>query len=238
MRIGYTPVCPLSLRAVFVPCAGIDPERSEVAVAISFLDRLWCSSEGEWRHGHPAAEVSTSADLHCASAIRSIRRAWRGFDPVRHILKSSPREPRTTTVGGDKPHTVKWSDGVLTVLSADGTTLVSRPFSKQATKMRALLDALVDRWAQEGLDATHESRSLSTLELQRLAGIKDVYEYIRRLNVAVGSRSVEQRGRSCVVIERIESGQGPLHDRYVLLGRRLVLSTTVLDTVPTSRPRQ
>jgi len=112
----------------------------------------------------------------------------------------------------------------VTVLSADGTTLVSRPFSKQATKMRALLDALADRWTNEGPAATHESRSLSTLELQQLTGVKDVYEYIWRLNDAVGTRSIEQRGRSCVLIERIESGRGRLHDRYVLLGRKLVRS--------------
>jgi len=88
--------------------------------------------------------------------------------------------------------------------------------------MRALLDALANRWTHEGPDATHASRSLSTLELQQLTGVKDIYEYIRRLNRAVGTRSVEQRGRSCVLIERIESGRGPLHDRYVLLGRELV----------------
>jgi hypothetical protein len=216
--------CPLCLCAVLAPCAGVDPQHPELAAAITYLDQLWSQSAGEWLHGHPAAEVSTSADLYAAHAIRAMRRSWRGFDPVKHLLEGRRRGLRPSVFGGDKPHDVRWVNGTLTIQSADGTLLVSRPFGKRATAMRALLDAFTARWAKVGDHGTYEKRSLSTTQLKQLASVNDVYEYVRRLNKAVGEASIEQRGRSCVIVERIAGGNGTQHDSYVLLGRRLLLA--------------
>jgi hypothetical protein len=216
--------CPLCLGAVLAPCGGVDPEREELALAISYLDQLWSVREKEWRHGHPAAEVSTSADLHAASAIRAMRRAWRGFDPVEHVLKGRRAGKKPPLPGGDKPHDVRWVEGVLTVSSANGSALVTRPFSPRASAMRALLDALSAAWMRAGPRATLMERSLSAQEITRRTSIRDVYEYVRRLNVAVAQSSREQRGRSCVLVQRIEGEQGRGTDRYALLGRRLALN--------------
>jgi hypothetical protein len=215
--------CAVCLQAALVPCAGIDPQRQELAVAISYLDQLWSPRAGEWLHGHPAAEVSTSADLHAASAIRAMRRSWRGFDPVEHLLNGAQRGTSPPVLGGDKPHEVRWIDGTLSVRSADGSVLVKRRFGIRATSMRALLGALASRWVAAGPGATHLERSLSTEELQQLTLISDIYEYVRRLNTAISKASLDQRGRSCIVVQRIESGEGSLQDRYALLGSRLVI---------------
>lgn len=217
---------PLCLRAVLSPCAGIDPQRPELAAAISHLELLWYPQAGEWRHGHPAAEVSTSADLHAAAAIRAMRRGWKGFDPTEHLLGGDGRRTAgAPALGGDKPHEVRWAshNRTLTVCSADGTVLAKRQFAERASGMRALLDALTSSWEQAGAEASHFERSLTTAEIELRTGIRDVPEYVRRLNRAVGEASREQRGRSCVIVERIESGHGVREDRYALLGRRLVL---------------
>lgn len=215
---------PLCLHAALVPCAGIDPERRDLAVAISYLDRLWSPAAGEWRHGHPSSDVSTSADLHAASAIRAMRRAWRGFDPVDHLLGGRPAKSRVPRhQGGDKPYEVYWSDGALTVRSAEGSVLAQRRFPSRATAMRALLDALTERWRAVGDEATLLERSLSATELRGITSITDIYEYVRRLNAAVTQASRDKRGRSCVLVQRIESGQGLERDRYALLGSRLLV---------------
>ena len=216
--------CPLGLQAVLVPCAGIDPQSRELAAAISNLDRLWSEQQGEWHHGHPTADVSTSADLHAAGALRALRRSWRGFDPVMHILGGTRTRTDIPLMGGDKPHTIRWAQNTLTVSSADGTQLVQRPFSAQATAMCALLDSLTSQWGAQTQPCTLEQRSLSTAQLRVQTGISDLYEYDKRLNRAVAERSLAQRGRRCVIVERLESGRGQEHDRYALLGRELILT--------------
>ena len=214
----------LCLRAVLVPCAGVDPQRRELATAIAYLDDLWSDQAGEWLNGHPSSEVSTSADLHAASAIRALRRSWRGFDPVEHVLGGRTRRlTAPAAIGGDKPFEVRWEAGILTVLSADGSLLVRRSFAARATAMRAILDALSARWLQAGMAASHRDRSLSAEELRAATSINNVYEYVRRLNLAVGESSRSHRGRSCVLVQRIETGEGIGRDRYALLGARLIV---------------
>lgn len=211
---------PLCLSAILVPCAGVDPARRELTRAIRHLDRLWSDEEGEWRHGHPAVDVSTSANYHVVRAIRSLRRAWLGFDPMLHILNERGGRPNDGPVSivGDKPHEIRWVNGTLTILSADSTLLAARTFPPKATAMRALLDTLVKHWIEAGPDATLQDQSVSATEIRESTNISDVYEYVRRLNLRVREASLAERGRSCVLVQRIESGHGLDQDRYALLG--------------------
>jgi hypothetical protein len=57
-----------------------------------------------------------------------------------------------------------------------------------------------------------------------LTSSRHVDEYVARLNRTVARASREERGRSCVIVDRIESGEGRRHDRYVLLGKRFLTS--------------
>jgi hypothetical protein len=215
--------CAICLSAVLVQCAGIDSETHSLAVPISYLDRLWHDDAGEWRHGHPAADISTSADLHAAAAIRAMRRSWRGFDPVHHLLGGRRRQTTLAPIG-DKPSQIRWLNQTLTILGGDETVLARRSFPARATAMNALLDASAGRWNEAGAGASLVERSLTASELTDITSISDIYEYVRRLNDHVRHASLEQRGRPCVIVARIESGISSGEDRYALLGSRLSLA--------------
>jgi len=214
---------PLCVRAVLVPCAGNDPDDHRLSVAIRYVDELWSPEAKEWLHGHPASLPTTSADYHCAAAIRAVRRSWRGFDPSLHLGSiAGTKRPSPRHMGGDKPHGIEWSDGLLTVRSVDGSTLVEHRFPRRATAMRSLLDALTASWRDAGPEAGQFARSLSATELAEQTQIRDVGTYVARLDEAIRKASIQARGRPCALIHRIESGKGARADRYALYGQVLV----------------
>ena len=89
--------------------------------------------------------------------------------------------------------------------------------------MRKLLDALARHHHAHADAETQLDRSLTARELQERTGIRDVYEYVRRLNRAVSEAALEQHGRPCLVVQRIEGGTGRDNDHYVLVADRTLL---------------
>lgn len=215
--------CALGVRAALVPPAGTDPQDPRLAIAISFLDQLWSPRAGEWLHGHPDAKPSTSADYHVSAAIHAMRRSWRGFDPVQHVLGGRPVRRRTPGPGAAQPAQIEWSHNIITVYGADGTVLATRRFASHATSMRKLITALVEPLADGRTNQSQAERSFTAEELKELTGIDKVPEYIRRLNQHILDAAIESSGRPCLLVNRIASGQGAMQDRYVLLGEQAII---------------